>query len=101
MPLQDLTPALRTRLSRIERTVGWFVILATVILLVGFAYYLYATPAQRRGWFVTKINFATGLNDATGFKTNDPVKLMGFNVGEVTQIELNDPKLAEWRNNLF
>jgi hypothetical protein len=90
MPLQDLTPELRTRLSRVERMVGWFVILATLILLAGFAYYLYAT-AQRRGWFVTKINFATALNDAGGIKPGDPIKLMGFDVGEITQFNLNSP----------
>ena len=44
-----------------------------------------------RGWFVTKINYATSLNDATGFKPGNPVKLMGFDVGEVTLVELNDP----------
>jgi hypothetical protein len=93
MPLQDLTPELRTRLSRIERTVGWFVIIATLILLAGFAWYLYAA-AQSRGWFVTKINYATGLNDATGFKEGDVVKLMGFPVGQVTRIVPNDPKRA-------
>jgi hypothetical protein len=93
MPLQDLTPELRTRLSRVERTVGWFVIVATLILLAGFAWYLYAT-AQSRGWFVTKLNYATGLNDATGFKVGDVVKLMGFPVGEVTAIVPNDPKRA-------
>jgi hypothetical protein len=90
MPLQDLTPELRTRLSRVERMVGWFVALATLILAAGFAYYIYAT-AQTRGWFVTKINYATSLNDATGFKPGNPVKLMGFDVGEVTRIVPNDP----------
>ena len=93
MPLQDFTPELRTRLNRVERVVGWFVLLATVILLGGFAYYLYAT-AQSRGWFVTRINFATALNDATGFKVGNPVKLMGFDVGEVSQINLNSPELT-------
>ena len=93
MPLQDLTPELRTRLSRVERMVGWFVIVATLILLGGFAYYLYAT-AQRRGWFVTKINYATGLNDAAGFKVGNPVKLMGFDVGEINQIILRSPEMS-------
>lgn len=93
MPLQDFTPELRTRLNRVERVVGWFVIVATVILIGGFAYYLYAT-AQSRGWFVTKINYATALNDATGFKVGNPVKLMGFDVGEVSEIRLNSPELA-------
>jgi ABC-type transporter Mla subunit MlaD len=93
MPLQDLTPELRTRLSRVERMVGWFVILATLVLLAGFAFYLYAT-AQKKGWFVTKINYATALNDFTGFKVGDPVKLMGFDVGEITQFNLNSPELT-------
>jgi len=91
MALQDLTPELRTRLNRIERTVGWFVLLATLILLAGFAYYLYAT-AQRRGWFVTKLNYATALNDAGGIKPGDPVKLMGLDVGEITGSSLIPPE---------
>ena len=33
MGLQDLTPQLRTRLSRMERAVGWFVVLATALLV--------------------------------------------------------------------
>jgi ABC-type transporter Mla subunit MlaD len=90
MPLQDLTPELRTRLHRVERTVGWFVTLAAVILLVGFAYYIYAT-AEARGWFVTKLNYATALDSAAGLSVSDPVTLMGFNVGEITQIKPNDP----------
>jgi hypothetical protein len=36
MALQDLTPQLRTRLSRMERAVGWFVFVATALLLFGF-----------------------------------------------------------------
>jgi len=90
MPLQDLTPELRTRLRRVERTVGWFVTLAAVILFVGFAYYIYAT-AKARGWFVTKLNYATGLDSAAGLSVSDPVTLMGFNVGEITDIKPNDP----------
>ena len=48
MALQDLTPQLRTRLNRMERVVGWFVLLATLLLLFGFGYYLYKT-AERKG----------------------------------------------------
>jgi hypothetical protein len=88
MPLQDLTPELRTRLSRVERVVGWFVSIATLVLLAGFAYYIYNT-AQSRGWFVTKLNYATGLDSAEGFAVGDPVKLMGFAVGEITRIDAN------------
>jgi ABC-type transporter Mla subunit MlaD len=91
MPLQDLTPQLRTRLSRIEKNVGWFVTFAVLILLAGLAFYLYAA-AKTRGWFVTKLNYATGLNDASGFNLGDPIRLMGFNVGQITKIELNPPE---------
>ena len=58
MPLQDLTPQLRTRLNRMERAVGWFIILATVLLLFGFGYYIYNT-AERRGWFKIKAPYFT------------------------------------------
>jgi hypothetical protein len=75
MPLQDLTPELRTRLHRVEKKVGWFVTLAAVILLAGFAYYLYAT-AKTRGWFVTKLNYATGLDSAAALAVGDAVTLM-------------------------
>jgi ABC-type transporter Mla subunit MlaD len=90
MPLQDLTPELRTRLRRVERNVGWFVTLAAIVLLGGFAYYIYAT-AQARGWFVTKLNYATSLDSAAGLSVGDPITLMGFNVGEITRIKPNDP----------
>jgi hypothetical protein len=58
MALQDLTPQLRTRLSRMERAVGWFVFLATALLLFGFGYYIYHT-AERKGWFKIKAPFFT------------------------------------------
>lgn len=85
MALQDLTPQLRTRLSRMERAVGWFVILATALLFFGFGFYVYKT-AERKGWFIPKFKYETSLDDATGLKVGDPVKLMGFPVGEITEI---------------
>ena len=91
MGLQDLTPQLRTRLSRVERAVGIFVTLATLLLLGGFVYYIYHT-AERKGWFKTKIEYSTGLNNAAGLKEGDPVKLMGFTVGTLTRIEANAPE---------
>ncbi len=90
MPLQDLTPQLRTRLSRMERAVGWFVLLATALLVFGFGYYVYHT-AQRKGWFVTKAPYFTYVDRATGLKVGDPVKLMGFEVGQITRITAEDP----------
>jgi ABC-type transporter Mla subunit MlaD len=90
MALQDLTPQLRTRLSRMERAVGWFVLLATVLLVAGFAYYIYNTAA-RKGWFIQKVEYQTSLANATGLKVGDPVVLMGFTVGDITSIEANGP----------
>jgi hypothetical protein len=49
MPLQDLTPQLRTRLSRVERFVGLFVTVATILLIIGLTYYVLQT-AKRKGW---------------------------------------------------
>lgn len=90
MALQDLTPQLRTRLSRVERLVGLFVGLATLLLAAGFLYYGYHT-AQRKGWFVTKATYFTFVDGAAGLKVGDPVKLMGFEVGQITRIDAMDP----------
>ncbi len=90
MALQDLTPQLRTRLNRVEKAVGWFVLLAVLLLLSGFGYYAYNT-AQRKGWFIEKVHYQTSLNNAAGIKVGDPVMLMGFTVGEITGIEANGP----------
>ena len=85
MPLQDLTPQLRTRLSRMERGVGWFVFLATLLLLVGFGYYLYNLASQR-GWFVTNARFHIYISTSTGLNVGDPVTIMGFSVGHITRV---------------
>jgi ABC-type transporter Mla subunit MlaD len=90
MPLQDLTPQLRTRLSRVERAVGWFISVAVIALLAALAYYIYHR-AEVKGWFLTKVNYRTSLNNAAGLKVGEPVKLMGFDVGEITHITGNDP----------
>ena len=90
MALQDLTPQLRTRLNRMERAVGWFVLVAAVLLLAGFGYFLKNT-AKRKGWFTPKFLYQTSLNNAAGLKEGDPVKLMGFPAGKITRIEPNEP----------
>jgi len=90
MPLQDLTPQLRTRLNKMERAVGWFVFLATALLLFGFGYYLYHT-AERKGWFVIKAPFHTFVQSSTGLNVGDPVFMMGFPVGQITQIHAMPP----------
>src|SRR5215472_6770224 len=86
MALQDLTPQLRTRLSRMERAVGWFVILAMALLVFGFGYYVYTT-AERKGWFLTKAPYFIFTDRATGLKVGDPVTLMGFPAGQITAIK--------------
>jgi ABC-type transporter Mla subunit MlaD len=90
MALQDLTPQLRTRLSRMERAVGWFVFLATALLLFGFGYYIYHT-AERKGWFVIKAKFHTYVQSSTGLNVGDSVVMMGFAVGDITQIHAMPP----------
>ncbi|MGI8966561.1 MAG: MlaD family protein, partial [Limisphaerales bacterium] len=90
MALQDLTPQLRTRLGRVERIVGLFVTIATLLLLAGLAYYIYHT-GKRHGWFVTKAPYFTYVDSAAGLNVGEPVKLMGFNVGEITKITAEDP----------
>jgi ABC-type transporter Mla subunit MlaD len=86
MALQDLTPQLRTRLSRMERAVGWFVVLAVALLLFGFVYYVYHT-AERKGWFLTKAPYYIYTDRATGLKVGDPVMMMGLDVGQITRME--------------
>ena len=90
MALQDLTPQLRTRLHRVEKIVSVFVVLATLLLLAGFGYYLYDTAA-RKGWFIPKCRYHTLLMSAEGLKVGDQVILMGFNVGEIIQVEAQPP----------
>lgn len=93
MALQDLTPQLRTRLSRMERAVGWFVFLATALLLFGFGYYIYHT-AERKGWFVIKAPFHTFLRSSAGLNVGDPVYMMGFQVGQITVVHPMPPRDA-------
>jgi ABC-type transporter Mla subunit MlaD len=90
MALQDLTPQLRTRLNKMERAVGWFVFLATALLLFGFGYYIYHT-AERKGWFVIKAKFHTYVQSSDGLNVGDPVVMMGFPVGQITLIHAMPP----------
>ena len=90
MPLQDLTPQLRTRLNKVERAVGWFVFLATALLLFGFCYYIYQR-AESKGWFKIKAPFRTYLATSSGIKAGDQVFMMGFAVGNITRIHPTEP----------
>jgi ABC-type transporter Mla subunit MlaD len=91
MPLQDLTPQLRTRLNKMERAVGGFVFLAAALLLFGFGCYLY-NKAQSNGWFLVKARFFTYTDSASGLKIGDPVTLMGFKVGQISGITAMPPR---------
>lgn len=95
MALQDLTPQLRTRLNRMERAVGWFVIVAAVLLLAGFGYYLNNT-AQRKGWFKKRVPYYTMVDRATGLRVGDPVMLMGFDVGQITKVDPMPPDYFDY-----
>ncbi|HSY74436.1 MAG TPA: MlaD family protein [Dongiaceae bacterium] len=91
MALQDLTPQLRTRLSRMERAVGWFVFLATALLLFGFGYYVYHV-AEQKGWFKMKAKFHTYIQSSTGLNVGDPVVMMGFSVGQILSVHPMEPR---------
>src|ERR1043165_5416043 len=95
MALQDLTPQLRTRLSRMERAVGWFVMLASGLLAFGFVYYVYNT-AERKGWFKIKAPYFTFTDRATGLKEGDPVTMMGLDVGRITDIKPMPPEIFQY-----
>jgi hypothetical protein len=90
MALQDLTPQLRTRLSRLERVVGIFVVVATLLLLAGLAYYVYST-AESKGWFKRKLPYFTFVRSGTGLQVGDPIRLMGFPAGRIIEIEPQPP----------
>ena len=90
MAVQDLTPQLRTRLSRLEKVVGWFVTFATLLLLAGLGYYIYKM-AERKGWFVVKAPYFTYLESGAGIVPGDPVRLMGFNAGAITRVTAESP----------
>jgi hypothetical protein len=91
MAIQDLTPQLRTRLQRVEKVVGVFVLLAILALVVGFGYYLYHM-AEQKGWFIQKCPYFTFAQSADGLKVGSPVELMGFEVGNITTITAQAPE---------
>lgn len=90
MPLQDLTPQLRTRLNRVEHAVGIFVILASAILLCGFGFFIYHT-AEQRGWFAIKARYFTYVGSGAGLQVGDNVTMMGFPRGQITQVKAEEP----------
>jgi hypothetical protein len=61
------------------------------LLLFGFGYYLYSR-AQSKGWFLVKAKFFTYVNSASGLKVGDSIVLMGFQVGQITDISAMPPR---------
>jgi ABC-type transporter Mla subunit MlaD len=89
--MQDLTPQIRTRLNRMEKAVGWFVLLAVALTVGGFCFYVY-TQAERRGWFDIRAPYYTYSESGNGLAVGDAVKLMGFDVGHITRIFAMPPR---------
>src|SRR5689334_1486358 len=98
MAVQDLTPQLRTRLSRLEKVVGWFVTIAALLLLGGLAYYIHHL-AESKGWFITKAPYFTYLESAAGIKEGDKVRLMGAEAGQIKTIKPMPP--GPGRDNIY
>ncbi|MDI9401478.1 MAG: MlaD family protein [Limisphaerales bacterium] len=90
MALNDLTPQLRTQMDKVEKWVGFFVIVASLIALGTISYYAYST-AVRKGWTKKKAPYFTLVSSADGLKVGDSVMLMGFKAGVITAIEPNAP----------
>jgi ABC-type transporter Mla subunit MlaD len=90
MALQDLTPQLRTRLSRLERVVGLFVLVAALLLLAGLVFYLLKI-AESKGTFLRRLPYFTFVRSSVGLSVGQPVKLMGLEVGKITEIEPQPP----------
>jgi ABC-type transporter Mla subunit MlaD len=77
-----------------EKSVGWFVFLATALLLFGFGYYLFHV-AQERGWFRIKAKFHVYVQSSTGLKVGDTVTMMGFSVGKITEVYPMPPQAKQ------
>ena len=102
MALHDLTPQMRTRLGRVERLVGVFLLITGVLMVGVFAYFVRHTAIER-GWFLTKVPYYTYVADATGVQVGTQVTMMGFNIGEVTLVDQMpmDPWYATNNYNVF
>ena len=88
------TPPRRTRLTRQEWVVGLFVVFAVLMLLLAAFLYL-RQMAERKGWFIVQAPYFTFVESAAGIQVRDKVKLMGFDVGEITKIDTMEP-FAPW-----
>jgi len=76
--------------ERTQRVVGVFVVVALLLLLSGFGYYLY-NLSERRGWRVPRCPYFTFVQSAEGLEVGAPVKMMGFDIGAISVIEAEPP----------
>ena len=81
-----------------ERAVGWFIMLATLLLLFGFGYYIYNT-AESRGWFKIKASYFIYAENGNGLAVGNTVKLMGFDAGRITRITEMPPTWGQSTSN--
>jgi hypothetical protein len=86
-----LTPQLRTRLNPLEKIVGWFILAATALMFLALGYYLYRT-AEQRGWFEIRAAYSTYSDTGAGLAVGDPVLLMGFPIGRITEVSPMPPR---------
>ncbi|MBM3850489.1 MAG: MCE family protein [Verrucomicrobia bacterium] len=102
MALQDLTPQLRTRLRKVEWVVALFLLGAVALGLVGLGFFI-KTTGDRRGWWVRQVPYYTYLRDGGSVKVGTPVKMLGFTIGEVVQIDTapDDPWHRDEGFNVF
>jgi hypothetical protein len=74
----------------VERVVGVFVSLATLLLLAGFGYYVYHTGV-RKGWWTFKAKYHTFVDSGAGLSVGGDVRLLGFSVGKITEVNAMPP----------
>jgi ABC-type transporter Mla subunit MlaD len=74
-----------------EKIMGWFIIAAIAMVVLGFGYYLYRA-AEQRGWFEVQAPFCTYADSGEGLAVGDSVELMGFSIGRITDISPMPPR---------
>ena len=90
---EKINAPLRTRVNRMERVVGLFVLLGVLIFIGNLGFYHYH-QATRKGWFLQRVPYFLYVADATGLKVGDPVRMMGFDIGRITSVLPMPP--TEW-----
>jgi phospholipid/cholesterol/gamma-HCH transport system substrate-binding protein len=68
-----------------EFKVGLFIIITTIIILAALFYLAY-----EKGFFANVHTFTLSSKSGDGFTEGMPVVFSGFNIGKVTELELND-----------